>query len=117
MTGRRIVKAGWTPGERSCLLQFGALDGEADFREAQEDPAEDRAEVFLRLQAGLGAELVGGIPKALFQHVSGRVVLRWRDPDHALPVSLARVTAWARKPVLSPGGRQMSVVIAIPRAM
>jgi hypothetical protein len=45
------------------------------------------------------------------------VLLRWRNPDHVFPVSLARVTAWALKTVPSPGGRQMSVVITMPRAM
>jgi hypothetical protein len=54
------------PGGRAGLLQFGALGGEADFGKAQEDQAEDRAGVFLRLEAGVGAELVGGIPEALF---------------------------------------------------
>jgi hypothetical protein len=115
--GCRFIQARAAPGGRLCLLQFGALGGEADFGKAQEDQAEDRTGVFLRLEAGVGPELISGTPKTLFQRVSGRVLLRWRDSDHAFPVSLARVTAWVRKPVPSPGWRQMLVIIAIPRAM
>jgi len=49
------------------FLQLGALGDKADFGEAQEDDAEDRAGVFLGLEAGVGAELVGGVPEALFE--------------------------------------------------
>jgi hypothetical protein len=55
---------------------------EADFREPQEDDAEDRAGVFLRLQAGVGPELVGGSPETRFKR-GGVGVLRGRcDPFH-----------------------------------
>jgi hypothetical protein len=40
------------------------------------------AGVFLGFEAKVGTERVGGVPKALFQRVSGRVLLRWRDPLH-----------------------------------
>ena len=52
------------------FLQLGALGGEADFGEAQEDEAEDGRGVFLRFEAGVGTELVGSVPEAFFQ---GRV--------------------------------------------
>src|ERR1019366_992670 len=35
----------------------------------------------------------------------------------SLSTSLARITAWAQKPAPSPGWRQVSVVVAVPRAM
>jgi len=73
--GPRFIHARAAPGGRPCLLQFGALGDESDLGKAQEDEAEDRPGVFLRLQAGVGPELVGGIPKALFQRVSGGVLL------------------------------------------
>src|ERR1035441_2645054 len=66
---------------------------------------------------GWGAELIGGIPKALFQRGIVGVLLRCCDPDHEFPVRWVRVTAWARKLSPSPGWRQVSVVIAMPRAM
>ncbi len=49
------------------LFQLGALRGEADFGEAQEDEAEDGLGVLRGGEARVGAELVGGIPKAFFQ--------------------------------------------------
>ena len=42
-------------------ILIGALCGKADFSEAQEDEAEDGRGVFLGLEAGVGAELVGGV--------------------------------------------------------
>jgi hypothetical protein len=39
-------------------FQFEALGGEADFGKAQEDQAEDRREVFLGFEAGVGAPVV-----------------------------------------------------------
>jgi hypothetical protein len=55
------------PGKRS------APGNEADFGKAQEDETEYRRGVFLRLEAGIGAELVGGIPKAFFERGGGSV--------------------------------------------
>ena len=46
--------------------------GETDFGEAQEDEVEDGRGVFLGLEAGVGAELVGGVPEAFFR------ARRWR---------------------------------------
>ena len=54
-------------GSGGGFLQLGPLGGEADFGEAQADEAEDGAGVFLRLEAGVGAELVGGVPQALLE--------------------------------------------------
>ena len=61
-----------------------ALGGEADLGEAQEDEAEDGAGVFLGLEAGVGAELVGGVPQALFERGGGGVFFGRGDPVHAL---------------------------------
>src|SRR6266851_4853962 len=33
-------------------------------------------------ETGIGAELVGGIPKTFFQRAVGRVFFRWSDPVH-----------------------------------
>ena len=71
-------------GRGAGLLQLGALGGEADFGEAQEDQAEDRAGVFLGLQAGVGAELVGGVPEALFQRGGGGIFFGRGYPTHQL---------------------------------
>ena len=71
----------------AAFPQFGALPGQADFGEAQENEPEDRASVFLRLEARVGAELIGGIPKALFQRVSGGVLRRWRNALHEIQSS------------------------------
>ena len=90
MIGGGLVHARAAPGGRAGLLQLGALGGEADFGEAQEDEAEDGRGVFLGLEAGVGAELVGGIPEALFQRVVGGVFFRWGDPLHALVCSMYR---------------------------
>ena len=49
------------------FLQLGALGDEADFDETWKDAAEAGRGGFLRLEAGVGAELVGGVPEALFQ--------------------------------------------------
>jgi hypothetical protein len=65
VVGPRFIHARAAPGGRAGFLQFGALGDEADFGKAQENETEDRAGVFLGLQAGVGAELVGGIPAAL----------------------------------------------------
>jgi hypothetical protein len=45
---------------------------------------EDGAGVPLRREGGVGAGLAGGIPKALFQPVSSRSLLRCRDPVHEI---------------------------------
>ena len=60
------------------------LGGKADFGKAQEDQAEDAAGVFLRLEAGVGTELVGGIPQALFERGGGGVFFGGGDPLHRL---------------------------------
>jgi hypothetical protein len=68
--------------ERHGFLQLGALLCEADFSEAEEDDAEDRAGVFLGFEAGVGAELVGGVLEAFFQGAVGCVFFGWCDPVH-----------------------------------
>jgi hypothetical protein len=45
----------------------GFVAGEAEVDEPEEDDAEDRAGVFLGLEAGVGAKLVGAVPEALFE--------------------------------------------------
>jgi hypothetical protein len=57
------------------FLQLRALGGEADFGEPQEDESEDGRGVFLGFQAGVGAELVSGVPESLFQRGGGVVFL------------------------------------------
>ena len=64
------------------LFQLRALRGEADFGEAQEDEAEDGRGVFLGLEAGVGAELVGSVPETLFERAVDRVLFGWSDPVH-----------------------------------
>ena len=61
---------------------MGAFPGEADFGEAQKNQAEDRCGVFLGLEAGIGAELVGGVPKPFFQRGVLGVFFGWCDPVH-----------------------------------
>ena len=46
------------------------------------DEAEHGRGVFLGLEAGVGAELVGSIPEALFQGGVIGVFLGWGDPLH-----------------------------------
>ena len=66
------------------LLRFCALGGEADFGEAQEDQAEDGRGVFLGLETGVGAELVGGVPEPFFQGGGGGVLSGWGDREYGL---------------------------------
>jgi hypothetical protein len=71
---------------RRCAgaFELGALYGKAHLGKAQEDQAEDGAGVFLCLEAGIGAELIGGIPQALFQRGVVVVLFGWGDPKHSL---------------------------------
>jgi len=80
------------PTFRVRLFQLGALRGEADFGEAQEDEAKDGRGVFLGLEAGVGAELVGGVPEAFLQRGVGGVLFGGGDPEHKpfFPCCLAR---------------------------
>lgn len=39
--------------------------------------------IFPSLEAGVGAELLGEVPEALYERVIGDVFFRWSDPDHA----------------------------------
>jgi len=45
----------------------------------------------VELGARIGAELVGGIRKALFRRVSGGVLLRWCNPLHEIQSSSSLV--------------------------
>jgi hypothetical protein len=76
----RLATAGGSAG----LFQDDSFGGEADFGEAQEDEAEDGRGVLLGLEAGVRAELVGGVPKALFECRRGDVFFRRCDPVHGL---------------------------------
>ena len=62
-----FVHARAAAGGCGGFFQLGALRGEADFGEAQEDEAEDGRGVFLGLEAGVGAELVNSGPCSSFQ--------------------------------------------------
>jgi hypothetical protein len=67
VVGGGLIDAAAPAGGGAGLFQLRALGGKADLGKAQEDQAEDRAGVFLRLEAGVGAELVGGVPQPLFK--------------------------------------------------
>ena len=58
------------------------VSAEPGLGEAQEGGAEDGDGVFLGIEAGVGEELVGGVPEAFFQCGVGVVLFRWGDPDH-----------------------------------
>jgi len=80
VVGGGFIDAAAAAGGGAGLVQFCALDGEAHVGEAhvgeaQEDQAKDGAGVFLRLEAGVGAELIGGVPQALLQRGGGNVLL------------------------------------------
>jgi len=49
---------------------------------AVEELAGDRRGVFLGLEAGIGAELIGGVPQAFFKSGGIRVFFGWRYPLH-----------------------------------
>lgn len=61
------------PSKGRGRFQIGALFGEADFGEAEEDEAEDGLGVLRSAQATIGAELVGSSPKAFLQRVGDGV--------------------------------------------
>ena len=77
-----VVQARAAPRRGGGFIQLGALCGKADFGKAQEDEAEDRLGVLRGGEAGVGAELVGGVPKTFFQRAVGGVFFRWSDPVH-----------------------------------
>jgi hypothetical protein len=53
------------------LVKRGAADGKAGLGRGQKDEAEDWAGVLLGGKAGIGAEIIGGIPKLFFQRIAG----------------------------------------------
>jgi hypothetical protein len=71
--GGGFIQPRAAPSGCARLFQLGALDGKADFGKAQKDEAEDGRGVFLGFEAGVGAELVGSVPEAFFQHGVGGV--------------------------------------------
>ncbi len=81
--GSGFIHAQAATRRRAGFFQLGALLGKPDFGEAQEDDAEDRAGVFLGLEAGVGAGLVGGVPKALFKCSVVGVFFGWGNPNHS----------------------------------
>jgi hypothetical protein len=62
--------------------QSGALGGEADFGKAKRCEIQEKREDSLVFQTGVGAELVGASPKAVFERSVGGVTFGWRDPKH-----------------------------------
>jgi hypothetical protein len=74
MVGAGVVHAGASASRNSGIFQLGPLRREAGFREAQKDEAEHRLGVLPSLQAGVGAELVSGIPEALLKGVGACIV-------------------------------------------
>ena len=75
-----------SPGRHARSFQLAALQGKAHFGKAQEDQAEDGARVFLRLEARIGAELVGGVPEALFERAGGGVLFGGGDPVNGVSI-------------------------------
>lgn len=88
MVGGGVVQARAAPGQVALpnisggLFQLSPLEGETDFGEAQKDEAENGRGVFLGFEAGVGAELVGGFPKTIFERAVGVVFFRWSNPMH-----------------------------------
>ena len=82
VVGSGLVQTGTAARGAGGLFQLGALGGEADLGEAQEDEAEDGGGIFLGLQARVGTELIRSSPEPLLQGVGGSVLLRWGNPDH-----------------------------------
>lgn len=74
----RIVEPGAAPRGGGGGFGLGAVGGEA-----QEDETEEGRGVFLSLQFGIGAELVGGSPKLSLKGGGGSAFLRGGDPLHA----------------------------------
>ena len=91
MVGGRFFHAATAPRRCPCLLQLGALGHEADFCKSQEDQAKNWRGVFLGLEAGIGPELVGGIPQAFFQRIAGLIFFLWSDPIHKDTPSKQRI--------------------------
>lgn len=68
-----VIHPGATPRRGWEFLQPGTLRRKSDFSEPKKDEAKDWLRVFRSLEAGVGAELVGGIPETLFKRVIGGV--------------------------------------------
>ena len=69
--------------ERVHLLEDGVGPArKPGFGEAEGDEAENRRGVFLGLEAGVGAELVGGIPQTFFERGIVGVFFGRGDPVH-----------------------------------
>jgi len=64
-----VVHAAASARRGSSFFQLGPAFGKADLGEPEEDQAEHRQRVLPRGEAGIGAELIGGGPKALFERV------------------------------------------------
>ena len=82
VVGGGFVDATGAAGGGPGLFEGGPEGGEADLGEAEEDEAEDGAGVFLGLEAGVGAKLIGGGPEALFERGRGGVFFGGGDPVH-----------------------------------
>lgn len=80
VVGGRFIDAAAPAGRCAVPIQLGAPGRKTHLGEAQENQAEDGAGVFLGLQAGVGAELVGGIPEAFFQGGGGGFFFGGGDP-------------------------------------
>lgn len=61
---------------RNVRIMPGAMFREAGVGEAEEDEAEDGRGILRGLEAGVGAELIGGGPEAFFEGVVGGVFFR-----------------------------------------
>ena len=85
MVGAGIIDAQAAARGSGGFFELRSLLREARLGEAQEDEAEDGRGVLPRLQAGVGAELIGGRPQAFFERVVGVVLFVWALPSALLP--------------------------------
>ncbi len=84
MVGGGIVGAvGSTAGRCPGGFQLRAALCEASLGKQQENQAQHRRGILRRRQPGIGAELVGGIPQALFKCIGSGIPLGWCNPVHA----------------------------------
>ena len=104
---RRVHPRGCHAGRSAGFLQLGALGGEADFGEAQEDEAEESlrtATIEVRFgKMGCRHCLLGGIPEAFFERGVVRVLFGWGDPDHGVGARVCR----AERNAISNGSRRL----------
>ena len=66
------------------LFKLRATGGETHFGKAQEDEAQDRCGILRGVETGVGAELIGRRPQAIFKRGVGGVFFGGGDPVHPI---------------------------------